>query len=457
MSDPVRGPATVSEAWFSLDQTGDIGGFNIYIPLRVRGSLDSGALAYALQALAVRHDGLRTTFAGTPAGTERLVWDERPPPIERLSAPTGRRRPRLLRDLLREAIFGSRPRPLRVTRVSLGRDDHLLLLSLDHSVADGWSVALILEELRSLYDASVAGERPTLEHVPAQLSDYARWEQTFVEDRSDGYWNEYLRGVNSPSLRLPSREPGKREPEAPIRAHLLSPISPSVIERLATLGRAHRATFPMVLVAGVATALARQATGEVVVGVVHANRERAEFRRTVGCVFTVLPIRVRVDPDRTFTDVLAGVASDTWAAYRHAVHMKAMKGYMSSGRRRPEPPALQLPFAMCDVTLNYLGPEAFTVARAGDPVERGGLGSDVLGLPVQQWRAWTSDSSLALARLDLDVYRADDGSIAIRLNVDTSELGSDFAYGLVRAMRDTLRRVAYRPEQRVGDLGLEGI
>src|SRR5262249_46792532 len=88
--------------------------------------------------------------------------------------------------------------------------EHLLLLTLHHIVADGWSAGILVRELEALYVAGCAGRPSPLPELAVQYGDYAVWQRQWLEgevlERGGDYWKEGLRDV-PPLLELPADRP----------------------------------------------------------------------------------------------------------------------------------------------------------------------------------------------------------------------------------------------------------
>ena len=88
------------------------------------------------------------------------------------------------------------PRLLR-----LGADEHVLLLTLHHIVADGWSLGRARARAgRALSRRAVAGEPRPLPELPVQYADYAVWQRELARGRACSsaqlaYWRERLAGA----------------------------------------------------------------------------------------------------------------------------------------------------------------------------------------------------------------------------------------------------------------------
>ena len=72
---------------------------------------------------------------------------------------------------------------------ALGDDEHLLLISIHHIVADGWSIGLLIDELMTLYAAYRRGGPSPLPELSIQYVDFARRQRA----KMDGVHRQQLR------------------------------------------------------------------------------------------------------------------------------------------------------------------------------------------------------------------------------------------------------------------------
>jgi acyl carrier protein len=183
--------------------------YHIALAVRLGGPLERAALERAFEALVHRHEALRTTFATAdglplqviaPPGAFALACDERPGAAE---------------QELRELALAESERPfdlargplLRAALVRIARDEHLLLLTLHHIVADGWSMDVLVRELGRLYDAFASGSADGLPPLSVQYADYAGWQRAWLSGETLAselaWWKENLRGAPA-LLELPA-------------------------------------------------------------------------------------------------------------------------------------------------------------------------------------------------------------------------------------------------------------
>jgi len=311
--------------WF-LEQLGGVGGtYHIARRLRLRGELDRGALARALDRIVARHEALRTTFAAVDGVPEQRIAPEdaglllvehdlrgradAEAELQRVAAGEGR------------APFDLERGPLvRGRLVRLAEDDHVLLLTMHHIVGDAWSSGVLTQELSALYGAFRRGEPDPLPPLEVQYADYALWQRRWVEGRvlqeQADYWTRTLAGAPE-LLELPTDRPPPAQMD-PAGSHLAVELDEELTAGLKALSRRHGTTLFMTLLAGWAVVLARlSGQEEVVVGSPMAGRGRREIEGLIGFFINTLAIRVDLSGGATVAEVLGRVKARVLEAQQH--------------------------------------------------------------------------------------------------------------------------------------------
>jgi len=83
---------------------------------------------------------------------------------------------------------------MRFTLIRLAPGRYVLVQTVHHIIADGWSVPPMLRALLAEY------ESPGSVHVRGSYADYVRWLVTSDADESDRVWAQELAGLETPSL-----------------------------------------------------------------------------------------------------------------------------------------------------------------------------------------------------------------------------------------------------------------
>src|SRR5262249_33926233 len=98
----------------------------------------------------------------------------------------------------------------RFTLFRCGPENHVLLIVVHHIVSDLWSFIVLMDELRDLYQAEVAGVASRLPELPVSYEDYVRSQRRLLQgshgDRLWNYWRGELSG-ELPVLDLPTDYP----------------------------------------------------------------------------------------------------------------------------------------------------------------------------------------------------------------------------------------------------------
>ncbi|MET7765781.1 non-ribosomal peptide synthase/polyketide synthase [Streptomyces sp. NPDC005393] len=322
---PLPLSAAQRRLWFLDDLTSGGIEYNTGAGLRLSGPLDRDALGRALDALAARHDALRTTFATVDGRGVQLVAEYGTLPLERVDLgghPAAERAEavdaRLTEELGRPYDLEQGPLT-RALLIRLTDDDHVLLLAQHHIVTDGWSVGVLVRELAALYAAEVAGTGPALPHLPVQYPDFAVWERNRPapprQDTDLKYWRTRLAGTQT--LELPTDRP-----RPPVRttagAVHRRELPADLVAGLGRLGRERGTTLFTLLAASVAVLFSRYSgQRDVAFGTVTSGRHRKELESVAGFFVNTLVLRADVDGDSRVEQFLDAMRETVLDAFGH--------------------------------------------------------------------------------------------------------------------------------------------
>jgi amino acid adenylation domain-containing protein len=343
-------------AWF-LDQLDpDSTAYSIPATMQLSGPLNLAALRRSLRVIARRHEILRTTFVaadGRPeqriAPTLRLI-----PPLLDLQGLTTTARTAMAQRLADEQsrrLFDLARGPLvQLALLRLNTEEHLLLLTLHHIIADGWSMRVLVEELAALYEAFLSGRPSLLPALPIQYADFAIWQRTWLRgavlEAQLAYWRRSLAGAPA-LLELPTdrtRTPIQAFQGARLRLALPRRLS----EQLKALGQ-HEGVTPFMTLLAAFKALLQRYTGQddIVVGAPIANRNQVELERMLGFFANTLALRTNLAGNPTFRTVLARVREVALGAYAHQdLPFEKLVEELQPARNLSYTPLVQVLFAL---------------------------------------------------------------------------------------------------------------
>ncbi len=267
------------------------------------GSVDEARLINALEALYRRHDALRMTFSRDNEAF--FVWD-RDLVVERVPLGAAARAIDTARDfaaqpfdiddgpLFRAVLLAAPPARHHETR---------LVLLAHHLVCDGWSLAVLTEELLSLY---AHPDRP-LAPAPG-YADFAARERQATRTDSDAFWQQQFEG-SVPRMELPAT--GARGVRRDVRSERIDCVIPqSIVDGMRTVAARNQTTLFSALLAA-AAAMTSRLCGEddVVLAVPSAGQSASGMDGLVGHCVNVLPVRCYVDAQETVDRFVRRVGS----------------------------------------------------------------------------------------------------------------------------------------------------
>jgi amino acid adenylation domain-containing protein/thioester reductase-like protein len=315
------------QLWF-LDHLGLAGAANtMRFAFMLSGTLNVGALERSLTEIVRRHESLRTRFATDAGAPHQVVESQELFRLRRVAlsdAVEADERERLLSEEIQREHGGpfdlSRAPLVRALLVRVSSKQHALALTVHHIACDGWSFGVLVNELSTLYRVYSGGQPSPLPELAIQYADYATWQRKYlhgvVVDQHLRYWKERLRGAPG-DVDLPRRRQGSAI-DVFKGATFAIEMSASLVGEMKRLARAESATLFMVVLTAWYILLARwSGQRDVVVGTPAAGRGRRELDGMIGFFVNMLPLRVDVDVQLSFRQLLQRVKEDTLAAYAH--------------------------------------------------------------------------------------------------------------------------------------------
>ena len=300
--------------------------YNLSAAARITGPMDREALLWSLNEMVRRHEILRTTFAtveGRPVQVIAPALTLTVPVVDLTDRPPSGREGEIRRLADREAQrpFDLARGPLvRVGLLELGDEDHVLLATLHHIIADAWSTGVFIREMAALCSAFAKGEPSPLPALPLQYADFAAWQRTRLQGdvlaEQLAYWRQRLDGA-PPVLELPTDRP--RPPVQTYRgATAALEVSHRVSEAVSVLGRQEGVTLFMTLLAAFQAQLHRYSgQDDIVVGSPIANRDRTETEGLIGFFLNMLVLRTDLAGNPSFRELLGRVREVCLGAYAH--------------------------------------------------------------------------------------------------------------------------------------------
>lgn len=295
---------------------------------RLEGDLDIVAMKESFSFIVGRHSVLRTRYQSSADGKPCATVN----PVNEFDLEysdfTDRLRDRLDQDIAaaiqasvdRRFDLGKGPL-LRVLLLKLAPNEHVITVTVHHSVCDAWSIGLLMREVQTAYAAFSRSKQPELPALEFQYADYARWQRGSMGSAEDmrqfAHCVRRLEGVKQPFYLPP--EPALALSAKGRGTRTSFDVSAQSVHGLRSLAQRAEDTLPTVVLAALAVLLARwRGSPDVLVKSVHHGRDRAEFGNLVGCFASNIIIRVNLDGATTFLEVLERVRVARQDAHEHS-------------------------------------------------------------------------------------------------------------------------------------------
>ncbi|WP_322063323.1 non-ribosomal peptide synthetase, partial [Paraburkholderia sp. J63] len=435
--------------WFLWNLQPDSTAYHIAGGLVINGRIDVEALRASFAAVVARHESLRTTFAEQVDGSARQVvhaWLDYGYAWADFSAQAdAREAARSFAAELAQEPFDLMAGPLlKIGVARVADDEHWVAISMHHIVSDGWSIDVLLDDLRAAWCARLSGlnglsglsdDMQPLPPLALQYADYACWQRALLDagerERQLRYWTDHL-GRDAQVLSLPADRPRRALGNYRARSHAIA-LPRGIGERVRRCAQRAGATPFMVLLAAFDALLYRHSgQPDIRVGVPVANRERSEVAPLIGFFVNTQVLKAQLDGITTLAALLDQVKTNALGAQAHQ----------------------DLPF---DVLVDALQPERslshtplFQVMFNHQKDEGRGLGQWP-GLAV---RLFAAEGGAAQFELKLDTVERADGEWSATLTYADELFDAGTIDRLGRHYVTMLERMIDEPAVRIGDVVL---
>ncbi|WP_053707024.1 non-ribosomal peptide synthetase [Streptomyces sp. NRRL B-3648] len=398
------------------------------LALRLRGGLDTEALAAALTDVTDRHEVLRTRFTAADGEPVAHVVPRVEVPLETVEAPAADAAgiAAVLDRAVRRPVDLSTAPPLRATLARLGPGDHLLVIVVHHIAFDFSSWNVLTRDLAAAYRARTTGAPAGLPELPLQYADLAARQR----ERSAGprlargldHWRSRLAGL--PPLDLPTDRPRPAEFDG-TAAVARCTLPADLVAAADRLARARRATRFMVLLAAFQAQLGRYSgQQDFAVGTPVAGRGHSAARDLIGPFVNTVVLRADLSGRPGFGALVDRVRKASLADLTHAdTPFERVVGELAPPRDLSRNPLFQVSF--------------LTLDSQAAPPDLPGLSVEVVPTPV-------AGTPFDLA---LDLLGRPDGSLGLRLQYATALFAPETAARITEDYVRLLRELLAAPDE----------
>ncbi|KAE8134361.1 hypothetical protein BDV38DRAFT_164443 [Aspergillus pseudotamarii] len=309
-----------SRLWFQQQLVKDPTALNIVVRFDVKGYLDVDRLAAAVTATVNRHDALHSVYFAHLDTQEPLqgVIEASGDIFQHVKVHDGNAANAIFLemqsrhwDLVRGDVF-------KVTLLTFPTKVQSLIIAYHHIVLDGFSWHVYLRDLSMSYQqlALPPGGPQALDLALVEAQETKNGEY----DAQLEFWREELSPVPETLPLLPFSSSKVRQDMQSFQSTTATRELPFDILASAKAASQRLRVTPFHFHLAVAQVLLYELTntGDLCIGVTDANRTNRKFAETVGFFLNLVPLRLRVKPTDSFTEVLRRASKKALSAMEHS-------------------------------------------------------------------------------------------------------------------------------------------
>ncbi|BCU12466.1 non-ribosomal peptide synthetase [Microcystis aeruginosa] len=303
--------------------------YNTFITAKIHAYLEIAVVNRVWQKIIEKHPILRTTYTSYEGKPVQQVNQQENFKVEVIDASDWSE------DQLVEKIYAIADRPfnlekdsvLRVNLFTRSAAEHILLLTMHHIAGDMWSYDLLLSEFQALYPGEVEQfSQQQTETAPDSWNEnktyanFVQWQAAMLSgnrgEKLWQYWQQQLAGELPILHLLPDK------PRPPVKtyqgASYIVKLDEQLTEKLRYLASASKTSLYQILLTAFYVQLYRYTNQtDILLCSPMRGRPAKEFKEIVGYFSNLTVLRVSVQENATFTELLAQVSKIVRQAQKH--------------------------------------------------------------------------------------------------------------------------------------------
>ncbi|AFY58521.1 amino acid adenylation enzyme/thioester reductase family protein [Rivularia sp. PCC 7116] len=275
--------------------------------ISIQGNLNFGAFEQAWQQILARHSILRTAFyweelekplqvvsKNVKLPLEKLDWRNTSQTLQKQQLKAFARTDRQRGFELSQAPL------MRLTLIQLSDDEYEFIWTNYHLISDGWSRALVIQEVFEFYQALCKGKNLYLK-PPSAYKKYITWLSQQNQSQAEKFWQNYLKGVETTTPLGVKKYIGDVIDKQAVYAEENIKLSKILTADLQSFARKSQLTINTIIQGAWALLLSRYSSEEnVIFGITSSGRPPAleGSESMIGVFINTLPLRWNVDGEK---------------------------------------------------------------------------------------------------------------------------------------------------------------
>lgn len=298
--------------------------YNIHSSFQIKGDLNLEALQATFLSVIQRHEILRTNFVVMNGSVKQFIYDKSKVNFELevfdfSKSPNAVEEAKELAEQEMNYVFCLKNDSLiRAKLIKLDSEKHVLVLTMHHIIADGWSLRILMMELSQMYYIKETGGETQLEPLRIQYKDYTYWHNKMIVEHDEQYWLKKL--SNPPEfINLPYSPKRNHTTKSEQELYKTMAIDGDQFVKLKELAKRFETTMSNLMLSAYGIMLNKiSGQNDIVIGIGHANRNHPDIENLIGFFVNLLPIRMLFDKNDDFENVIKQISTSTFEAFEHS-------------------------------------------------------------------------------------------------------------------------------------------
>lgn len=288
---------------------------NLSYAVAIDGPVDLAALDAAFGTLVRVNEPLRTTYRLRDGSVVAEVRASGPVPLLRRETVAATEAAELAAADRSRRFDLERDFPIRAQVLEIEPEQHVLVLTMHHIAADGWSLYLLRTQLSHYYSAFAGGKVPDPTAPRSECVELARAQREWLlspdADAQATWWLDRLDGA---TLRPAGLRPAVDPMSTAMLEHVIA-IGAETSAQLRAVARQAGVSIFVVMVTAFSVLIERcLGCPHAVVGTLVANRPTAASSQVMGAHYNTLLLNADVGGDPSLTECLFNVADRVLSA-----------------------------------------------------------------------------------------------------------------------------------------------
>lgn len=187
------------------------------------------------------------------------------------------------------------------------------IMNLHHMISDAWSFSVLIEGITLLYSKLLNGEEINIDNNSSYI-DYIKAEEKYVSSESfikdKNFWDSKFSNINETSL---FKDTHNAKGECQKFSLKLSTVES--LNKFLAINKISKNSMFLAL----NFIYLYKTTGEcdLTIGIPVYNRPNKKFKTMMGMFVSTVPIKIHIDPQKTFIDFIAELNNELKNCYRH--------------------------------------------------------------------------------------------------------------------------------------------